>query len=82
MDEQRRREISAKGGRSAHQQGSAHEFTSSEARAAGHKGGESVSQDREHMATIGKKGGETHGLHVREARQTEADVEAPDGTKE
>ena len=32
-----------------------------EAREAGRKGGEAVSQDREHMAAIGRKGGEARG---------------------
>ena len=59
MDAAKQREIASKGGRAAHEKGTAHEFTSEEARAAGRKGGESVSQDRGHMAEIGKKGGES-----------------------
>ena len=39
MDRQRRREIASKGGRAAHEQGTAHEWTSDEAREAGRKGG-------------------------------------------
>lgn len=58
MDEEKQREIASKGGRAAHEQGTAHEFNSEEAREAGRKGGESVSRDREHMAEIGRKGGE------------------------
>lgn len=62
MDEGKQRAIASMGGRAAHQQGVAHEFTSDEARQAGRKGGEAVSQNREHMAAIGKKGGEAaHG---------------------
>lgn len=57
MDEQKQREIASKGGQEAHKQGTAHEFTSEEAREAGRKGGEAVSKDREHMAEIGRKGG-------------------------
>ena len=57
MDEAKQREIASKGGRAAHQKGTAHEFTSDEARAAGRKGGEAVSRDRQHMAEIGRKGG-------------------------
>jgi uncharacterized protein len=57
MDEAKQREIASKGGRAAHQKGTAHEFTSDEARAAGRKGGETVSRDRQHMAEIGRKGG-------------------------
>lgn len=39
MDEEKRREIASKGGKAAHQKGTAHEFTSEEAREAGSKGG-------------------------------------------
>jgi uncharacterized protein len=58
MDRERQREIASLGGRAAHQRGTAHEFDSAEAREAGRKGGEAVSQNREHMARIGRKGGE------------------------
>jgi uncharacterized protein len=59
MDPNRQREIASKGGRAAHAKGTAHEFTSDEARNAGRKGGEAVSRNREHMAAIGRKGGES-----------------------
>jgi len=50
------------GGKAAHEKGAAHEFSSEEAREAGRKGGQAVSQDREHMSEIGKKVGESsHG---------------------
>ena len=39
MDERKQREIASKGGKAAHEKGTAHEFTSEEARAAGRKGG-------------------------------------------
>jgi len=62
MDPEKQREIASKGGQAAHQKGTAHEFTPEEARAAGRKGGEAVSRDREHMSQIGRKGGEaSHG---------------------
>ncbi|MGE8258875.1 MAG: KGG domain-containing protein [Stenotrophomonas sp.] len=61
MDEDKQREISAKGGRAAHESGNAHEFSSEEAREAGRKGGEAVSQDRQHMADIGREGGQSRG---------------------
>ncbi len=57
MSVERRREIAARGGRAAHEAGTAHQFTSEEARRAGKKGGQSVSQDRIHMARIGRSGG-------------------------
>lgn len=59
MDAEKQREIASKGGKAAHEKGTAHEFTSEEAREAGRKGGEKVSQDREHMSEIGRKGGES-----------------------
>jgi general stress protein YciG len=40
MAPERQREIASLGGRAAHRDGTAHEFTSEEARAAGRKGGE------------------------------------------
>lgn len=58
MDEDKQREIASKGGKAAHEKGTAHEFTPEEAREAGRKGGETVSKDREHMSQIGRKGGE------------------------
>jgi general stress protein YciG len=39
MDRNKQREIASKGGKAAHQKGSAHEWTSEEARDAGRKGG-------------------------------------------
>lgn len=57
MDTEKQREIARKGGRAAHEKGTAHEFTSDEARAAGRKGGERVSANREHMSRIGRLGG-------------------------
>ncbi len=58
MDAEKQRRIASLGGRAAHQQGTAHEFSSEEAREAGRKGGEAVSANRAHMAAIGRKGGE------------------------
>lgn len=39
MSPEKQREIASKGGRAAHMKGTAHEWTSAEARAAGQKGG-------------------------------------------
>jgi hypothetical protein len=39
MDRAKQREIASKGGKAAHQKGTAHEWTSEEARDAGRKGG-------------------------------------------
>jgi uncharacterized protein len=40
MSPEKQREIASKGGRAAHQKGTAHEWSSEEARAAGRKGGQ------------------------------------------
>jgi general stress protein YciG len=69
MNQQMQRAIASKGGQAAHQKGTAHEFDSKEARLAGKKGGMAVSRDREHMAEIGRKGGES--------RQRAADQSPP-----
>ena len=61
MDPEKQREIASEGGKAAHEKGTAHEFDSEEAREAGRKGGESVSQDRQHMSEIGRKGGQASG---------------------
>jgi general stress protein YciG len=50
MDRNKQREIASKGGKAAHQKGTAHEWTSDEAREAGRKGG---------MASHRRKQGDT-----------------------
>jgi len=59
MDAEKQREIARKGGKAAHAKGTAHEFTADEARAAGRKGGERVSSNRDHMSRIGRIGGKS-----------------------
>lgn len=61
MDGEKQRAIASKGGRAAHEKGTAHEFDAREARMAGRKGGEAVSQNRAHMAAIGREGGSRGG---------------------
>ena len=64
MDPAKQREIASQGGRAAHAQGKAHEFTEEEAVVAGSKGGK-VAQERgtahqftsEEARAAGKKGG-------------------------
>ena len=46
MDPNKQREIASKGGKAAHQKGTAHEWTSEEARDAGRKGGLASHQRR------------------------------------
>jgi hypothetical protein len=54
MDRAKQREIASKGGKAAHQKGTAHEWTSEEARDAGRKGGlASHKRRREQMMTGG-----------------------------
>ena len=72
MDSSKQKEIASKGGRAAHAKGTAHEFDSNEARAAGRKGGMAVSRNREHMAAIGRRGGEARGQRARQAAQAAA----------
>jgi hypothetical protein len=57
MKPEKQRLIASMGGKAAHENGTAHEFTAEEARIAGRRGGAAVSADRAHMAAIGKKGG-------------------------
>ena len=58
MDPEKQRQIARKGGKAAHEKGTAHEFTRDEARIAGRKGGIAVSRNTSHMAEIGSKGGQ------------------------
>jgi len=69
MDPARQREIASKGGRAAHEKGTAHEWSSDEARVAGQKGGIAVSRDRAHVAAIGREGGESRSRASRQARE-------------
>ena len=69
MDRAKQREIASKGGKAAHQKGTAHEWTSEEARDAGRKGGiASHQRRREQMGstngndgTGGESGSDTSG---------------------
>jgi general stress protein YciG len=54
MDRNKQREIASKGGKAAHQKGTAHEWTSEEAREAGRKGGMAS-----HRRKAGEPGAET-----------------------
>jgi len=72
MNAERQREIARKGGRAAHEKGTAHEFTPDEARAAGRKGGERVSANRHHMSNIGRMGGKSSAGRRQAIRQSGA----------
>jgi general stress protein YciG len=57
MDRAKQREIASKGGKAAHQKGTAHEWTSEEAREAGRKGGMASHRRRKEMTEPGAVGG-------------------------
>jgi len=64
MDEEKQRAIASKGGKAAHEKGTAHEFTPEEARQAGSKGGEVAHEkgtahefSSEEAREAGRKGG-------------------------
>ena len=67
MDRAKQREIASKGGKAAHQKGTAHEWTSEEARDAGRKGGlashkrrrEMLSSDTSSSSATQERGDET-----------------------
>lgn|SRR5689334_5905435 len=61
MDRAKQREIASKGGKAAHQKGTAHEWTSEEAREAGRKGGMASHRRRKQMMDTGEAGSENPG---------------------
>lgn len=75
MDPARQREIASEGGKAAHEKGTAHEFTSEEARRAGTKGGQAAHRkgtahefDSEEAREAGRKGGQaSHGGNANQA---------------
>jgi general stress protein YciG len=76
MPKDKQKQIASDGGKAAHAKGKAHEFTADEARVAGRRGGLAVSQNREHMSSIGREGGKSRGRNVarRLAEQRKADT--------
>ncbi len=72
MDREKQQELASKGGKAAHEQGRAHEFTAEEAREAGSKGGKTVAKNREHMVRIGRLGGQAR-ARGRSAKVQDAD---------
>ena len=59
MDRAKQREIASKGGKAAHQKGTAHEWTSEEAREAGRKGGMASHRRRKEMIELARIEAET-----------------------
>lgn len=74
MAPEQRQQIAAMGGRAAQQRGIAYRFTEETGRQAGRLGGLAVSEDREHMATIGRRGGEQRSANL---RSSHASLELP-----
>lgn len=67
MDRAKQREIASKGGKAAHQKGTAHEWTSEEARDAGRKGGIASHRRRREQMDGSSGSEETSGTDQREA---------------
>jgi len=67
MDRSKQREIASKGGKAAHQKGTAHEWTSEEAREAGRKGGMASHRRKQEQQ------GETSATNTPEAGSTTED---------
>ena len=83
MDREKQREIARRGGKAAHERGTAHEFSRDEARDAGRKGGYAVAKDRDYMSRIGREGArksaEVRSKKAQEAREPKP---AGDGAKD
>jgi general stress protein YciG len=59
MDRHKQREIASKGGKAAHHKGTAHEWTSDEAREAGRKGGMASHRRKQEQMNEGGPTGES-----------------------
>jgi hypothetical protein len=70
MDPEKQRAIASKGGKAAHAQGLAHEFSSEEASEAGTRGAQAMlaKHGPEHMARIGALGGAARARRKAEGR--------------
>ena len=73
MSPEKQREIASKGGRAAHAKGTAHEWTSEEARSAGRKGGQISRGGRGRLSAID----ETRDVVAAEAGGSIAPVDIP-----
>ena len=92
MDRAKQREIASKGGKAAHQKGTAHEWTSEEARDAGRKGGIASHQRRREAmnkpsstaeATTGPADdSEMHNREARDVGERSASFEREDRTSD
>lgn len=76
MDRAKQREIASKGGKAAHQKGTAHEWTSEEARDAGRKGGLASHKRRREQMLAG--GGTASSSAAEESSPTEDQMNRED----
>jgi uncharacterized protein len=74
MDRAKQREIASKGGKAAHQKGTAHEWTSEEARDAGRKGGIASHRRRREMLQQNDGNGDTQ-----ESKSGDSDMQNREG---
>ena len=83
MDRAKQREIASKGGKAAHQKGTAHEWTSEEARDAGRKGGIASHQRRREQSGPGSEDEAQFRVPNRQARRRRRRTSSPgEGTVE
>jgi general stress protein YciG len=75
MDRTKQREIASKGGKAAHQKGTAHEWTSEEAREAGRKGGMASHRRKQ------QQGGQTESAASDRSASDEGDHTAGGGSE-
>jgi general stress protein YciG len=77
MDRAKQREIASKGGKAAHQKGTAHEWTSEEARDAGRKGGiASHQRRREQMGGPNSEADDTQAVGSNESMRNSSSSES------
>lgn len=77
MDRAKQRDIASKGGKAAHQKGTAHEWTSEEARDAGRKGGIASHQRRRQQVTGNTETDQPRGMGPDDAGGPEAIASMP-----
>lgn len=90
MDRAKQREIASKGGKAAHQKGTAHEWTSEEARDAGRKGGiashrrrrEAQNQPSTGNDTLGSAGADANEMQNRAVEERSPSFEREDRTSD
>jgi len=74
MDRNKQREIASKGGKAAHQKGTAHEWTSDEAREAGRKGGMASHRRKQDQSAESAESGIEPGALPTSSDRTESGV--------